>query len=273
MDPSTIPAHAASPAAALDAAVAPEPATAATSTHRVPAEVRAGGAARDGGFRWRSREPSRLEGFSDAVFGFAVTLLVISLEVPRTFADLTRLMRDVPAFALSFLLLVMIWHAQYVYFRRYALDDRPTLVLNVALLFVVLVYVYPLRFLFSALVEMFAGVSSAGTAPVGRGDWPMLMAVYGAGFAVVFALFTLMYAHALRCRHALALDEQEVHRTRFSVKENALMTLFGAASTALGLAGLPGPAGWIYVLIGPAMFVLARLHWRGAALAAARAAP
>ena len=33
-------------------------------------------------FRWRSREISRLEGLSDAVFGFAITLLIVSLEVP-----------------------------------------------------------------------------------------------------------------------------------------------------------------------------------------------
>jgi hypothetical protein len=33
-------------------------------------------------FRWRSNEISRIEGLSDGVFAFAVTLLVISLEVP-----------------------------------------------------------------------------------------------------------------------------------------------------------------------------------------------
>ena len=32
----------------------------------------------------RHRDVSRLEGFSDAVFGFALTLLVVSLEVPET---------------------------------------------------------------------------------------------------------------------------------------------------------------------------------------------
>jgi hypothetical protein len=35
-------------------------------------------------FRWRSHESSRIEGLSDAVFAFAVTLLVVvSLEVPK----------------------------------------------------------------------------------------------------------------------------------------------------------------------------------------------
>jgi hypothetical protein len=39
-------------------------------------------------FRWRGGEISRIEGFSDAVFAFAVTLLVVSLEVPETFSEL-----------------------------------------------------------------------------------------------------------------------------------------------------------------------------------------
>ena len=33
----------------------------------------------------RHHEVTRLEGFSDAVFGFALTLLVVSLEVPNSF--------------------------------------------------------------------------------------------------------------------------------------------------------------------------------------------
>jgi len=38
-------------------------------------------------FRWRGGEITRLEGFTDAVFAFAVTLLVVSLEVPHTFEN------------------------------------------------------------------------------------------------------------------------------------------------------------------------------------------
>jgi hypothetical protein len=34
---------------------------------------------RGGKFRWRSHEISRIEGLSDAVFAFAITLLVVSL--------------------------------------------------------------------------------------------------------------------------------------------------------------------------------------------------
>ena len=44
-------------------------------------------------FHWRGNEIARIEGLSDAVFGFAVTLLVVSLEVPKTFNELSELMR------------------------------------------------------------------------------------------------------------------------------------------------------------------------------------
>jgi hypothetical protein len=43
---------------------------------------------RETGFRWRGTEVTRMEGFTDAVFGFAVTLLVVALEVPTSFDGL-----------------------------------------------------------------------------------------------------------------------------------------------------------------------------------------
>src|SRR3954470_20402870 len=95
-------------------------------------------------FRWRAGEITRLEAFCDVVFGFAITLLVVSLEVPRTYAELMADMRGFLPFAICFAQLIQIWFTHYRFSRRYGLEDTYTLILNVLLLFLVLFYVYPL---------------------------------------------------------------------------------------------------------------------------------
>src|SRR5207237_7179573 len=118
--------------------------------------------------RSRSHEVSRTEGLSDAVFGFAITLLVVSLEVPKTYGELMQTMRGFGAFAISFTLLFIVWYNQYKFFRRYGLQDDLTMLLNGVLLFVVIFYVYPLKFVFTLLVNLFTGGSGDFTLTDGR---------------------------------------------------------------------------------------------------------
>src|SRR5882762_11936403 len=118
----------------------------------------------ENGFRLRGTVISRLEVFSDVIFGLALTLLVVSLQVPKTFGELRIAVREFVPFALCFTLFLLLWHAHYLFFRRYAMHDRTTIVLNSVLLFVVLFYVYPLKFLFGKL----AGEWSGGAASQSR---------------------------------------------------------------------------------------------------------
>ena len=161
--------------------------------------VRSGLARRQAGeedFRWRGEDVSRLEGFSDAVFAFAVTLLVVSLEVPDTFDELLSTMRGFLAFAICFYLLLLVWYDHYKYFRRYGLNDTPTLWLNSALLFITLMYVYPLKFLFTLLMSELFGFAETETIKLSQ--WPLLMVIYGAGFVAVQLVFVAMYLRAYR---------------------------------------------------------------------------
>jgi len=222
------------------------------------------------GFRWRSREISRVEGFTDAVFAFAVTLLVVSLEVPHTFHDLWEMMSGFFAFAFAFALLVWFWYQQYLYFRRYGLDGAWSIALNAALLFVVLFFVYPLKFLFTILIKMFSGQDARvhlpdGTlhAPISPPEWGPLMTIYGLGYLAVFAIFLLMYLHAWRHRDRLGLDAVERFDTRTSMLEFLLN--IGVALVSLAIIQIGGPAwaavsGLTYAAVGPLMGTLGSIR-------------
>ncbi|HJR09413.1 MAG TPA: TMEM175 family protein [Pyrinomonadaceae bacterium] len=216
-------------------------------------------------FRMRGRDVSRIEALSDAVFGFAITLLVVSLEVPQTFDALMEMMRGFAAFAVCFAMLIMVWYQQYKFFRRYGLNDALTFVLNAVLLFVVLFYVYPLKFVWTLLVNMVLGVDNRVrlptgelVAPVASNQMGKMMVVFSVGYVAVFAVFSLLYMRAYSKRAELELNQLEVLDTRAELEENLLHMGVGLVSIGLASQGdrmFAALAGYCYAMIGPVMTV------------------
>ncbi|MEO7190251.1 MAG: TMEM175 family protein [Vicinamibacterales bacterium] len=199
-----------------------------------------------GTFRWRSHEVSRIEGLSDAVFAFAITLLVVALEVPQTFTELMSRVRDFGGFAISFFLLFQVWSYQYTFFRRYGLTDTVVTLLNGVLLFVVLFYVYPLKFLITITSRVLTGepllidLPDGGTAAmITNAQVPQLLTLVGIGFGAVFLVFSLLYLHAHRLRDRLRLDAWEQLETWDSLRE---CVTFAAVGFASALVASRGPA-------------------------------
>lgn len=219
------------------------------------------GVGRRDGFRWRGGEISRIEGFSDAVFAFAVTLLVVSLEVPRTFHELTATMRGFLAFAICFALLIVAWREHYVFFRRYGLQDNTTIWLNAAFLFVMLFYVYPLKFVFTLALAPLVGAPAevprpgGGSEPVIEpGQLSSLFLIYGGGIIALYLLMALLYVHALRRRRELELTALEIFDTKTSIVMHLLAVGVGVVSCVLAVTLPPnkaGMAGFAYFLFGP----------------------
>jgi uncharacterized membrane protein len=196
-------------------------------------------------FRWRGKEVSRLENLTDAVFGFALTLLVVSTEVPRTFDSLMRVFRDFPAFAACFAILLLFWNDHYKFFRRYGLEDFFTRTINYVILLLVLFSVYPLKFLFSSWLGSGTGFSSLE-------QLASLFRIYGLGFATIWFLYALLQFHALRQAGALQLTPVEVVMTRLQLNEFRLQ--IAVCLLSVGLTYLPVPPwlpGIAYALIGP----------------------
>jgi uncharacterized membrane protein len=212
------------------------------------------------GFRWRGEDVSRVEAFTDAVFAFAVTLLVVSLEVPKTFDELLVDMRGFFAFAICFALLLFVWYEHYKFFRRYGLRDLPTLWLNSVLLFLVLFYVYPLKFLFTLWMDQLFGFSE--NEMIEASQVPLLMLIYGAGFVTIQLVFVLMYLRAYSLRDTLGLGAHELSITREEIQGYLLNVAVGLASIAIavfGGVGVVALAGYIYLLIFPLQTINGRV--------------
>jgi uncharacterized membrane protein len=207
-------------------------------------------------FRWRAGEITRLEGFSDAVFAFAVTLLVVSLEVPKTFAELQLVMKGFVAFGICFASLALVWKEHTIFFRRYGLQTPYVVFLNCVLLFLILFFVYPLKFLFSFLVGEFTGgrlaISHLDEPVLLESQVPQLMSMYGLGLAAVYFIFVLLYLYAYRRRSELELNEVEIFITKHALLDHLAILSIALLSTSLALTlplKISGLSGMFYWLI------------------------
>lgn len=189
------------------------------------------------GIRLRGLGFSRLDGFSDVVFGFALTLIVVSLEVPKSFEELHHLWRAFLPFAVTFLLLMLIWYEHFIFFRRFGLHDAGTIWLNGLLLFVVLFYVYPLKFLF---LSAFGGAAAFTSVQQFR----ELVLVFAGGQATIYFLIAGLYANALRQRAHLELTPLEAFVTRFLCLEELGTGCIGLLVCLLVVVLPAGHASW-----------------------------
>ena len=153
------------------------------------------------GFRHRGEQVTRLETFVDAAFAFSLTLLVIFFnDLPDTVAELRDALRRVPTFAACFVLLTLFWMAHNRWSRRFGLDDGRSTVLSLALVLVVLVFVYPLRMVASSGLHMLSG----GWVPSELGglgaDWLLDLQTVFMVYAVGFGLLAWLVWRSMRTR-------------------------------------------------------------------------
>jgi uncharacterized membrane protein len=203
----------------------------------------------------RRHEVSRLEAFSDAAFAFALTLLVISLDVPSSYDELVRTMRGVPSFACCFAILVWVWHEHNMFFRRYGLQDGWTVFVNSMLLFVTLFYVYPLKFMFDSMFAEFGAVPNLQRMTLQQ--LASASAIYGLGFFVLFLMFALLYRHAYNKRDSIGLTPVDVMDVKALAGHHLVSASVGLISAAVAFMApvrLAPLAPMLFGLMGP-------LHW------------
>lgn len=206
------------------------------------------------GFRLRGMEATRLETFVDAAFAFVLTLLVISFDdIPKNYPEMLAAAKRIPGFAASFAVLMMFWLQHRRWSRRYGLENAATIVQSLALIFVVLVYIYPLRMLFEG---MFANLSG-GLLPTSYritsyDELRMIFVFYSVGFFAMSLLVGLLYRSASSNATRLALNELEQRKTRVELQVWSLSAGFSLLSILVALTvpnGMIQAAGYMYIIL------------------------
>jgi uncharacterized membrane protein len=218
----------------------------------------------------RGAQMTRLETFTDAAFAFAAAMLAISIdEIPQNYLELIDAIKGAPAFLASFAILFLIWRAHQVWSDKYGLEDTRSTLLTAALIVVIMIYVYPLKILFSA------GFSTAtnGWLPSefelgSLFEFRVMVTVYSAGFLAVCLVIGLLYLNAACYRDELAMTAHELYDTR-----SEAVGWFGVAGVAalscIIAWTLPGNwaalSAWMYNLLliyGPVFGWAQRRIWR-----------
>ena len=184
---------------------------------------------------------SRVEAFSDGVFAFAATLMVVNFDMNDDLALNKTTVTGFLSFSVSFFVLAALWWVHYNFFRRTNYIDNWIIVLNCILLFVALYYVFPLKSMVQSLM---------GESVKTRTDLANLFLMYGIGFLLIFLCFTMMYYRAFKkCRSM----KNAIH-LYFYTRHFAIFVIVAIISVILALfeigigIGLPG---FFYALLGP----------------------
>ena len=223
-----------------------------------------------GGFRLRGMEMTRTETFTDAAFAFALTLLVISVDsIPANYEELLVAVQGIPAFGLSCMLLFLFWHGHWNWSRRYGLEDFPSMILSFYLVFVMLCYVYPMKFVTSAFVEWVSGQridANPETRPIGSIEEVFgMFTIYSIGFVALCIAVLFLYWRAWQCRDELDLSDVERYVTRSELGSWTILTLVGSIAILLGLfapRSMVTMPGWAYMLLPVIMPAYGVFHGR-----------
>jgi uncharacterized membrane protein len=148
----------------------------------------------------REIEFGRALAFSDGVFAFAITLLVVSIDVPQISGSdvedallrrLDELLPFVFSYFLSFAIVGLLWLRHHRLFSRIRKLDTHALVVNLVLL-------------------SFVALMPFSTEVLGRyGDTPAGASIYAANLAIAVAGYTWLWWH---CSRAGMLDEHPTPR-------------------------------------------------------------
>lgn len=183
----------------------------------------------------RGDKVTRLEAFVDAAFAFAVTLLVISGDqIPTSVSMLLDALKQVPSYAASFALIMQFWLNHADWSRRFGLEDIYSDRLSLLLVFVLLIFVYPLKMVFASLFSML----SQGYLPTHFKieSWlqvPALFQTFAIGFGAMALVMCLLFSRAVKLGQNLDFSDREIAYAKYKRLQWGMVVLFSIFSLIL----------------------------------------
>lgn len=209
-------------------------------------------------FGLRGLETTRLDTFIDAAFAFATTMLVISIgNIPKNFTELILAFKSIPSFLASFVSVVFIWLGHRKWSRRYGIENNVTIMISLSIVFILLIYVYPLRLVFSALFAWVSGGFFPSEFQItSASELTSLFVFYGIGFCGIAYLMGSLFLQSKKLKNELILDTKEILLTKYEISSWFIM---GTTALLSAIFALIMPihigvfAGFVYSLLPIAM--------------------
>ncbi|VVC71953.1 Uncharacterised protein [uncultured archaeon] len=194
-------------------------------------------------------EKNRLENMTDAIFAFAMTLLVLNIEVAQqgfssggldpVVALLASIMPDFFHYFTAFLVLAAFWAVHHRYFEKFSKIDRISLVLGIGALAMI------------ALVPFSADLADTYI------DYPLSAIVFEVNVAVIGAFFYLQWIYAER-RKGLLKEKIEPRASARIVRGILVLPAASILAIAIALMGFT----WSVLIVFAALPVYALFAYK-----------
>ena len=209
----------------------------------------------ESGYRLRGEAMTRIEVFVSAAFAFAITMLVISIDqIPNSVPALIEVSKQIPAFVLSAVQLMWIWQTHALWSKRFGLEDGLTIFISSALVIIVLIFIYPLKMMFSGLFAWLTdGFLPSQFTLSNYEELRYLFVYFALVFSVISLIFLWMHQHALNLKDALLLSREESFQLQTYIYIRWSLVVVGVLALIAPLLAadkwLPF-TGFVYALIG-----------------------